>query len=117
MLDFTHVNDIANGFILAAFHDHAIGEAFNMTRGEARSLKEMAQIIQKHVPNVEIVEKEYHDERPKRGTLDISKAQELLNYAPQYSLEEGLADYIDFVSRHLDWYKLDPLGMEGDFSA
>lgn len=116
-LDFTHVHDIALGFVLAAFHERAINETFNMTRGEARSLKEMATIIKQLVPEAEVVEKTYNDERPKRGTLDISKAVELLQYQPRYSLEEGLADYVGYVREHLDWYKGEPLGMEGDFSA
>jgi nucleoside-diphosphate-sugar epimerase len=116
-LDFTHVNDIAQGFILAAFHENAVGQAFNMTRGQGRSLKEMADIIKKLIPEAEVIEKPYQDERPKRGSLDITKARSLLGYDPQFTLETGVADYMAFVQEHSDWYKFDPISMEGDFSA
>ena len=35
--------------------------------------------------------------RPRRGTLDISKARELLGYSPAYSLEEGITETVDYV--------------------
>jgi nucleoside-diphosphate-sugar epimerase len=117
MLDFTYVDDLARGFVLAAFHDHAIGETFNITCGEGRSLKDMATIIKKHIPEAEVVEKAYNDERPKRGTLDISKAQEMLGYEPSYTLEAGLEEYIQYVRDHLDWYKDNPIPVDKDFSA
>jgi UDP-glucose 4-epimerase len=116
-LDFTQVDDLARGFILAAFHERAIGETFNITRGEGRTLKEMATIIQGLVPQAQVVDKEYADERPKRGALDVSKARELLGYEPRYSLEAGLADYVQYVRDHLDWYTDNPLPLDKDFSA
>ena len=36
----------------------------------------------------------------REGTLSIEKAGRLLGFAPKYSLESGLAEYIDFVRRH-----------------
>lgn len=118
-LDFTHVSDIASGFILAAFHEHAVGQAFNITRGEGRSLKEMAEIVKRHIPEAQLIEKAYEDERPKRGALDISKAMEMIGYEPQYSLEDGLAEYIAYVRDHMEWYKDEPLRPlnDKDFSA
>ena len=36
--------------------------------------------------------------RPNRGTLDITKARTLLNYNPEYSLERGVKEYIEFIN-------------------
>ena len=36
--------------------------------------------------------------KPMRGTLSVEKAKRLLGYAPKFTLEKGLAEYID-------WYK------------
>jgi nucleoside-diphosphate-sugar epimerase len=77
----------------------------------------MATIIQGLVPQAQVVDKEYADERPKRGALDVSKARELLGYEPRYSLEAGLADYVQYVRDHLDWYTDNPLPLDKDFSA
>lgn len=97
-LDFTYVKDAVSGFILASTHENAINETFNMTRGEGRSIRELAEIVQDLVPETETYEHEKTVHRPNRGALDVSKAKELLGYSPEYSLEEGMAEYHDFVT-------------------
>jgi UDP-glucose 4-epimerase len=100
-LDFTFVQDTANGFVLAATHDAAVGEAFNITHGRASTLLEFAEELRHHVPtlNYKVVERD--GARPKRGTLSIAKAQRLIGYQPQYSLKQGIAQYVSFMSRYL----------------
>jgi len=97
-LDFTYVKDVARGFITAATHENGINETFNMTRGEGRSIRELAQIVQNLVPGTETYDHEKKVYRPNRGALDISKACELLGYDPEYSLKEGMEEYHDFVT-------------------
>ena len=98
-LDFSYVEDVAHGFVLALKSKKAENEIFNITRGEGRSLKELAEIIKKIVPDVKIDYKENpkDEKRPERGALDISKAKKLLGYKPKYSLERGMEKYIEFV--------------------
>jgi UDP-glucose 4-epimerase len=100
-LDFTYVTDAAHGFVLATFHEAAQNEVFNITRGEGRSLKEFAEILSRIVPGVSTVEVPANEIRPKRGALDISKARRMLGYEPQYSLENGLEDYVEFVRKFI----------------
>ena len=99
-LDFTYVKDTAHGFVLAALSPKAENEIFNITRGEARSLKDLAAIIKRHIPDAEVVEKDFEEYIPKRGSLDINKARTVLGYEPNYSLEDGIAEHIDFVRTH-----------------
>lgn len=96
-LDFTYVEDTALGFVLATAAPQAENETFNITRGEGRSLKEFAQILSDLIPGVSTVEQQPDEIRPQRGALDITKARNLLDYHPKYSLEEGLRKYVDFV--------------------
>jgi nucleoside-diphosphate-sugar epimerase len=98
-LDFSYVEDVAHGFVLALESEKARNETFNITRGEGRSLKEFSEILKSLVPGIKIREESIpkDEKRPERGTLDISKAKRLLNYSPEYSLEEGLKLYVDFV--------------------
>jgi len=96
-LDFTHVTDTAHGFTLATLHENAANEEFNITRGEGRSIRELAEVIEQSVTDVEMVEVEANMRRPKRGALDIGKARDLLGYEPEYSLEDGMEKYIEFV--------------------
>lgn len=100
-LDFTYVDDLAEGFRLAVKSDKADNQTFNMTRGESRSLKEFIDILRTIVPDLSIETKDPDMKRPERGTLDITKAKELLGYAPKYSLEEGVKLYVEFVRNQL----------------
>jgi len=99
-LDFSYVEDVAHGFILALKSDKAMNETFNITNGNSRSIKEFAQILQKHIPNIKIEEKPSKELRPKRGTLSIEKAKKLLNFNPKYNIEDGIPKYIDFFKEN-----------------
>lgn len=96
-LDFTYIEDIAKGIILAAFKDEGKNEVFNITRGEGRSLAEYADILRSYFPDLKIETKPADLFRPNRGALDISKARELLGYSPTYSLEDGIKLYVEFL--------------------
>ena len=96
-LDFTYVKDLAKGFVLAANSDQAVNQTFNMTRGEGRKIRELAEIIADLIPGTEMYIEEVDVYRPNRGALDITKARKLLGYNPEYSLEEGMKEYLEFV--------------------
>ena len=94
--DFTYVDDIADGLILALTKDEALGEEFNITYGRSYSLLDFATALKQLVPStvIEVVE-EVDEHRPLRGALDISKARRLLGYNPQFPLERGLEIYVN----------------------
>lgn len=96
-LDFTFVKDTAKGFALAALTDNAANETFNITRGEGRSIKELASVVGGYFDDIKIIERETSDWRPERGAFDISKAGRMLGYEPEYSLEDGIQEYVEFV--------------------
>lgn len=96
-LDFSYVQDVAQGVVLATLESSGENQTFNITRGEARSLREVIEILGTHFQGVNVkVRQDMDDFRPKRGALDIRLAKEHLGYDPQYSLESGLAEYIEF---------------------
>lgn len=51
-VDFTYIEDAAHGFVLACFGPKAKNQIFNITRGEGRSIKEYAQILQDLIPGL-----------------------------------------------------------------
>ncbi len=99
-LDFSYVDDVAEGFLLAADHENGLNETFNITRGEGRSIKELAEVIGDLIPGTETYTEEQDVYRPNRGALDISKARDRLGYDPSHSLEEGMEKYLSFVREH-----------------
>ena len=100
VLDFTFVEDCANGFVLAAFSDNGKNEVFNITRGEGRCLEECVEIIKGYFPDLKFEYREMRVDRAKRGALSINKAKDLLGYEPQFSLEEGIKKYIGFYQQY-----------------
>jgi nucleoside-diphosphate-sugar epimerase len=97
-LDFTCINDFVAGTINCIENPNSRGEIFNITYGESRSLKNMADIIAEHFPNVEVEYLPKDRLMPDRGTLSVDKARRLVGYDPQWPLERGFVEYIN-------WYK------------
>jgi nucleoside-diphosphate-sugar epimerase len=98
-LDFTHVSDVADGFVRATLSEKAAGRTYNITRGRGRSLKELAEIVAKLVPGTRFEEKPPDMLRPERDALSIARAREDLGFEPKVDLEDGMPPYVEFVRR------------------
>lgn len=95
-LDFTFVDDIAGGIVAACVSERGTAREYNITRGEAATLRQAVEIIRERVPSI-VVEEEDPDPRlPTRGTLDVSRARAELGYEPRFDLRTGLQIYIDY---------------------
>ena len=89
-VDFTYRRDAARGIILAALSPVA-NVSFNITAGNATSLRTLANtIIEITNSESELEDTGNHKLYPMRGTLDISRAKDLIEYEPQYELKKGL---------------------------
>ncbi len=95
-LDFTYIDDLISGVEAVLNSDKSFGQIFNITFGRARKIKDLAEMIIKFFPNIELEYKERDKLLPLRGTLSIKKAKNLLNYSPKVSLEDGVEKYIKF---------------------
>lgn len=97
-LDFTYIKDLTAGIRLVIENPNAINETFNITYGECRSIAQMAEIIKEHFPEIKVVYTPKDKLTPDRGTLCVDKARKMIGYNPQYPLERGFVEYIN-------WYK------------
>ena len=93
-IDFSYVDDVVNGIILVLSDPAALNQTFNISRGEGRSLNELAELLREDFPELEVEHIPWDTAYPSRGGLDISKARDLLGYRPRWALEDGLAEYI-----------------------
>lgn len=96
-LDFTYIDDLIQGLVLVANSDRVLGETFNLSTGQGISIKELAMIVKKIIPNTNIIEGTIQPYRPNRGALNISKAKNCLGFSPKYTLETGIEKYINFI--------------------
>lgn len=97
-LDFTYIQDLIQGVARVIENPKAKNEIFNITYGQGREIREMAEMVKAHFPDVEIEYRQKDSLTPDRGTLNISKARDLIGYQPSFPLEKGYAEYIN-------WYK------------
>ena len=99
-LDFTYVEDVAKGFVLAATRPEGAGQTFNITSGHAHTLLELCEVLREQFPALRWKVVPRDESRPRRGTLDIAKARRLLGYGPDWTLRDGMAAYVEFMRRH-----------------
>lgn len=97
-LDFTYIQDLVQGVCRTITTDRSKGEIFNLTYGQGRALNEIADIVSTEFPAVSTRHEPRDALIPERGTLDTSKARDLLGYEPAFPIERGFGDYID-------WYR------------
>jgi nucleoside-diphosphate-sugar epimerase len=97
-LDFTYIQDLVQGVILCIAKPQARNEIFNLTYGSARTLNQMAEIMQEQFRGIKVSYQPRDKLMPERGTLSVAKARRLLGYAPAFPLEKGFVRYIE-------WYK------------
>ena len=94
-LDFTYIQDLVDGIIRAlALHEgEGSSETFNITYGNARTIAELASVVQQVVPDVVLEDRPRAEEKPIRGTLSVDRAREVLGFDPQWGLEDGYLQY------------------------
>lgn len=95
-LDFTYIDDLVQGTMLALAAPAARNEVFNITYGAAQTISTMAEHVQRRFPDVAVNYQPRDALMPERGTLSIAKAQELIGYRPAFGLDTGFAKYIDW---------------------
>jgi len=91
-LDFTYIDDLIDGIILAL---GAPGRTntFNLTFGNARTIAELAGIVQEIVPTAILEERPRAVLKPVRGTLSTKRAEDILGFKAKWTLEDGYRKY------------------------
>lgn len=110
--DFNYVKDTVRGFIAIAKSDKTIGEEINIATQQEISIGEVArEIIRQINPNAKIIcdEQRLRPEKSEVNRLlgSNKKIKELTDWNPQYTLEQGLAETIEFFRNNLHRYKTD----------
>ena len=103
VLDFSYVEETAEGIVLAATVKEAAGHIFNITRSDEKlyTLADAAEIAVSIAGGGNILLDARDPAFPARGRLNINKARDILGYTPKISVEEGF-------QRYHDWFKNDP---------
>ena len=108
--DFTYIDNVIqmNKLAMSTQNPEAINTIFNTAYGERNTLNNLVDYLKKFLsaynPKIANVPIEYGPNRAgdiSHSLASIEKAKALLGYDPQFSLEEGLKESIDWYWKHL----------------
>lgn len=108
--DFTFVLDTVNGFIEIAKSDKLFGEIVNIGMNKEISIGDLIMLIAELMDTkIEIISAQQRI-RPdksevKRLLCDNTKIIKNTNWKPEYSLEDGLKETIDWFTENIQFYK------------
>ncbi|ELR69135.1 UDP-glucose 4-epimerase [Fulvivirga imtechensis AK7] len=98
--DFVHVRDVARACRLALETDQSAQEVFNIGSGESYSIRALAQLLAETMGKEYILPEitgEYRVGDIRHCFADISKANRILGYSPQVSLQEGMRELVEWL--------------------
>jgi len=96
--DFTYIADVVAGNMLAAETTKGVGQVMNLACGGRITLNELLNTLKTITGRVD-VQAEYREPRAgdvRHSQADITRAREMLGFEPQFTLEEGLQQTIDW---------------------
>ena len=104
-LDFTYVDDAADGIVAAAILPRVRNLTFNITKSHSISLLQAAQMIIDIVDQGSIRVRDKDADFPSRGALNIDRARSVLGYDPKIDVAEGFENYYNWF-RNSSYWKL-----------
>ena len=102
-LDFTYVEDAADGIVAAALSDNTDNKTYNITKSHSRTLLDAAQLAVKIAGNGTINVRDKDADFPSRGALNIEAARRDFGYDPKVDVEEGFQKYYEWLSNSPFW--------------
>jgi dTDP-glucose 4,6-dehydratase len=108
--DLSYVKDTVRGFVRVAECDAAVGQVINLGSGRETSVGDLVDLIVKLVGRRVEVTFDATRVRPDRSEVgrllaDNTRARELLGWAPEVALEDGLRRTIEWISEHASLYR------------
>lgn len=100
---YCHTKDFANGVrrVLEVSRSRIAFEVFNVGRDDNNCTKQsIVDRIKRHLPDAPVEYKE-HGEDPRNYRVDFAKIHKELFFAPQYTVDDGVAEILGALKNHL----------------
>jgi len=106
--DFNYIDDVIDAMLMAAVSENSNGTIFNLGSHEHINLKDLADIMIRIYGKGDFKIIPFPKDRKIIDIgdyyADYNKVQQVLHWAPQTPLEEGLRITLDYYSNHIDHY-------------
>jgi len=102
-LDFTYVDDAADGIVAATLSDNTDNKTYNITKSHSVTLLEAAQMALKIAGGGNLTVNDRDLDFPSRGRLNIDAARKDFGYDPKIDVEEGFERYYAWLSNSPFW--------------
>ena len=108
--DFTYIDNVIQMNLLAAttYNEQAYGEAFNVAAGGRDTLNELYALIKKELkkrvdklPEKDVIYRDFRAGDIRHSNADISKAHNLVGYAPTHDIYQGMEAAIEWYINNL----------------
>jgi UDP-glucose 4-epimerase len=104
--DFTFIDDILNANRTLLDSDAADGEAVNIGSTDNIEIRTLAAEIRDQLaPDLDLEYAERYDADAEHTHADTAKAEALLDYAPEHTIREGVAKFIEWYRANREWYE------------
>ena len=102
-LDFTYVDDAADGIVAAALSDNTHNKTYNITKSHSRTLWDAANLAVKLTGKGTIVVRDKDADFPSRGALNIDAARRDFGFDPKVDVEQGFEKYYEWLIASEYW--------------
>ena len=102
-LDFTYVEDTAQGIVAASQRPAAQNQTYNITKSHSRSLLAAAELAVQIAGHGTIQVRDRDPDFPSRGALNIDAARRDLDFNPVIGIEQGFRLYHEWLRSSTFW--------------
>jgi UDP-glucose 4-epimerase len=104
-LDFTYVDDAAEGFVAATVSDRTVNTTYNITKSHSTTLLAAAEMAVKLAGRGTIEVRDKDADFPSRGALCIDRARRDFAFDPKVDVAEGFGIYYEWIKNSEYWKK------------
>lgn len=104
-LDFTYVDDAADGLVGAALSPNTANKTYNITKSHSWTLLDAANLAVEIAGSGSVECRDKDPDFPSRGALNIDAARRDFGYDPQVDVAEGFQKYYQWFTESPYWSK------------
>jgi UDP-glucose 4-epimerase len=97
-LDFTYVDDAADGIVAATLSNNTKNKTYNITKSHSYSLLDAANLAVNIAGSGTVNVRDKDPDFPSRGALNIDAARKDFGFNPKVDVEEGFRNYYEWLS-------------------